>query len=55
MDLDCTPKVKEELIVHMGLVHKTVVDSCEEYFTKMRRHVYQTPKSFLQVLLHPPK
>ena len=73
MDLECTPKVKEELIIHMvmevlvsficiygnsndmyvcmwqGLVHKTVVDSCEEYFLKMRRHVYQTPKSFLQV------
>ncbi len=50
MDLDCTPKVKEELIIHMGIVHKTVVDSCEEYFAKMRRHVYQTPKSFLQFL-----
>jgi hypothetical protein len=33
----------------MGMVHKTVVDSCDEYFAKMRRHVYQTPKSFLQV------
>ena len=50
MTIDCTPTVKQELIVHMGMVHKTVVDSCEEYFAKMRRHVYQTPKSFLQFL-----
>ncbi len=51
MDLDCTPEVKQQLIVHMGMVHKTVVDSCDEYFAKMRRHVYQTPKSFLQFLM----
>jgi dynein heavy chain len=50
MDLDCTDLVREELIIHMGLVHKTVVDSCGEYFAKMRRYVYQTPKSFLQFL-----
>jgi dynein heavy chain len=50
MQLDCNSKVKDELITHMGMVHKTVVDSCEEYFSKMRRHVYQTPKSFLQFL-----
>ncbi len=48
--LDCSEVVKKELIVHMGMVHKTVVDSCEEYFAKMRRKVYQTPKSFLQFL-----
>ena len=50
MELDCPDEVKQQLIVHMGLVHKTVVDSCDEYFLKMRRHVYQTPKSFLQFL-----
>jgi dynein heavy chain len=48
--LDCSEAVKKELIIHMGMVHKTVVDSCEEYFAKMRRKVYQTPKSFLQFL-----
>jgi dynein heavy chain len=48
--LDCSEAVKKELIVHMGMVHKTVVDSCEEYYAKMRRKVYQTPKSFLQFL-----
>ena len=24
------------------------MDYCEAYFTKMKRHVYQTPKTFLQ-------
>jgi dynein heavy chain len=50
MKLDCSADTKAALIVHMGIVHKTVVDSCDEYFMKMRRHVYQTPKSFLQFL-----
>ena len=31
----------------MGMVHKLVTDTCEEYFQKMRRNVYQTPTSFL--------
>jgi dynein heavy chain len=51
LPIECTPTIKDQLIVHMGMVHKTVVDSCEEYFAKMRRHVYQTPKSFLQFLM----
>jgi dynein heavy chain len=50
MDLDCNNDVKQQLIIHMGMAHKTVVDSCDEYFAKMRRQVYQTPKSFLQFL-----
>lgn len=50
MTLDCTPKVRDELIVHMGMVHKIVTDSCEDYFVQMRRYIYQTPKSFLSFL-----
>jgi dynein heavy chain len=50
MTIDCTPAIREQLIIHMGMVHKIVVDSCEEYFSQMRRHVYQTPKSFLSFL-----
>ena len=50
MSLDCSNEVRDELTVHMGMVHKLAVDSCEEYFSKMRRNVYQTPKSFLQFL-----
>ena len=38
------------MMVHMGTVHKMVVESCSEYYTKMRRNVYQTPKSFLSFL-----
>jgi dynein heavy chain len=45
-----SPAIQEEVIVHMGMVHKIVSDSCIDYFTQMRRHVYQTPKSFLQFL-----
>lgn len=48
--IDCSAEVKQELIVHMGMVHKLVVEACDEYFSKMRRRVYQTPKSFLQFL-----
>lgn len=32
---------KSQLIVHMGRVHRIVVEACEEYFVKMRRNVYQ--------------
>jgi dynein heavy chain len=42
--------VKEHLMAHMGAVHSMVVDTCEEYFAASRRHVYQTPKSFLSFL-----
>jgi len=50
MTMDCTTAVRDELIIHMGMVHKMVTDACGEYFQKMRRHVYQTPKSFLSFL-----
>ena len=50
MNLDCTDEVKAQVINHMGMAHKIVMDSCEEYFQKMRRYVYQTPKSFLSFL-----
>ena len=50
-DIDCEPNVKEQLILHMGLVQGMVVSVCDNYFSKMRRHVYQTPKSFLSFLV----
>jgi hypothetical protein len=43
--------VKEQLIIYMGQIHGVVVEVCEEYFSSNRRHVYQTPKSFLSFLL----
>eukprot|EP01042_Synura_sphagnicola_P000006 gene6-7_t len=48
--LNCSRDTREQLVVHMGMVHKIVSDSCEEYFQKTRRHVYQTPKSFMSFL-----
>jgi dynein heavy chain len=34
----------------MGMVHSMVTDTCEEYFQKMRRRVYQTPKSYISFI-----
>ena len=50
MIIDCSPDVKIQLITHMGMAHKIAADVCEEYYAKMRRQVYQTPKRFLQFL-----
>ena len=50
LHIDTTNDIKLELISHMGIVHKIIVDACNEYYIKMRRRVYQTPKSFLQFL-----
>jgi dynein heavy chain len=49
-ELDCTPETKNGLITHMGMVHKMVVDVCDEYYNSMRRQVYQTPKSYLSFI-----
>lgn len=35
---------------HMGNVHVMVRDICEDYYNKLRRQVYVTPKSFLSYL-----
>jgi dynein heavy chain, axonemal len=48
--IECTPEVKQNLMVHMGMVHKMVTEVCDEYFVKMRRQVYQTPKSYLSFI-----
>lgn len=48
--IECTAEIKEYLMVHMGMVHKMVTDVCDEYFIKMRRQVYQTPKSYLSFI-----
>ena len=49
-ELASTKKEKECLIEHMGICHSLVVEVCEEYFTKMRRQVFQTPKSYLSFI-----
>jgi dynein heavy chain len=48
--IDCTPAVKDALMTHMGMVHSMVTDVCDEYMVKMRRKVYQTPKSYLSFI-----
>lgn len=49
-EIDCTAETKESLITHMGMVHKMVVNVCDEYHSMMRRQVYQTPKSYLSFI-----
>jgi len=48
--IECTAEVKKNLMVHMGMVHNMVTQICDEYFMKMRRRVYQTPKSYLSFI-----
>lgn len=48
--MDATPEVQQSLMNHMGMVHNMVVEVCQEYFSQMRRHVYQTPKSYLSFI-----
>uniref|UniRef100_A0A7S1U3J4 Dynein heavy chain n=1 Tax=Phaeomonas parva TaxID=124430 RepID=A0A7S1U3J4_9STRA len=50
MTLDCTDGVRVEIKKHMAAVHRLATEACTEYFQKMRRHVYQTPKSFMSFL-----
>ena len=49
-NISCSKAEKENVIVHMGVAHSLVVDVCDEYFSKMRRAVFQTPKSYLSFL-----
>ncbi|CBN78680.1 dynein heavy chain [Ectocarpus siliculosus] len=48
--IECSAEVHKELVTHMGMVHRMVVESCADYFVQMRRRVYQTPRSFLSFL-----
>ena len=48
--VECTPEVKLGLMTHMGMVHSMVTEVCDEYFVKMRRRVFQTPKSYLSFI-----
>jgi len=42
--------VRNSLIQFMGTAHGLIIQSCADYEHKMRRNVYQTPKSFLSFL-----
>lgn len=48
--VDCTPEIKNQLERHMGRVHDLVHQVTLEYFQKLRRNVYVTPKSYLSFI-----
>jgi dynein heavy chain, axonemal len=48
--VEAEPATKIQLMEHMGTVHNMVVQVCTEYYTSNRRHVYQTPKSYLSFI-----
>jgi dynein heavy chain len=49
-EIECTPEVKNQLMVHMGKVHVIVNQTCADYLQQMRRYVYVTPKSYLSFI-----
>ncbi|KFG33497.1 putative dynein gamma chain, flagellar outer arm, partial [Toxoplasma gondii GAB2-2007-GAL-DOM2] len=49
-EIDASPEKKATLFSAMGRIHTDVGRMCEEYFLRMRRHVYVTPKSYLSFL-----
>merc|ERR1711871_545204 len=48
--VEASAEEKKGLMTHMGMVHSMVTEVCDEYFIKMRRRVYQTPKSYLSFI-----
>ena len=46
-EIDASDKVKKEIVQHCAFVHQRVTAACDEYFSKYRRQVYVTPKSYL--------
>jgi dynein heavy chain len=48
--MECEDDTKQGLMTHMGMVHTMVTQVCDEYFTSMRRKVFQTPKSYLSFI-----
>ncbi|PFH32513.1 putative dynein gamma chain, flagellar outer arm [Besnoitia besnoiti] len=49
-EIDASPEKKKLLYFVMGRIHTDVGRMCEEYFLRMRRHVYVTPKSYLSFI-----
>ncbi|KAL0129655.1 hypothetical protein PUN28_001727 [Cardiocondyla obscurior] len=46
----CSPEVKQQLMQVVGDIQDNVNDTCTEYFTRFRRQIYVTPRSFLTFL-----
>uniref|UniRef100_A0A7S2SR52 AAA+ ATPase domain-containing protein n=1 Tax=Mucochytrium quahogii TaxID=96639 RepID=A0A7S2SR52_9STRA len=49
-DLDVTPENREALVDICGEIHTSVVDISHEFFDMLRRKVYTTPKSYLDLI-----
>jgi len=49
-DIECTAEEKAELIQHMGECHNMVRGVALDYFTRFRREVFVTPKSYLSFI-----
>jgi len=49
-EIQGTEEVQTSITGHIARVHDIVVNACEEYFQKYRRHVYVTPKSYLSFI-----
>ena len=48
--MDASTRVEQQLVIHLANVHNLVTFTCEEYFLKLRRKVYVTPKSYLSFI-----
>eukprot|EP00928_Gymnodinium_smaydae_P031098 TRINITY_DN22944_c0_g2_i2.p1 TRINITY_DN22944_c0_g2~~TRINITY_DN22944_c0_g2_i2.p1 ORF type:complete len:3465 (-),score=972.42 TRINITY_DN22944_c0_g2_i2:18-9410(-) len=46
-EVDCSNAERSKLYALTGSFQASVRDTCEVYFSRMRKHVYVTPKSFL--------
>jgi len=49
-NMDTKTEIRQELCKHMGKVHEMVIAVSGDYFQRMRRYVYMTPKSYLSFL-----
>jgi len=49
-EMACDDDIKDRMMTTMGMCHAHTNVVCLEYFEKMRRQVYQTPKSYLSFI-----
>ena len=50
LKIEGNSSIHETVVTYMAEVQSLAIESCEDYFTKVRKRVYQTPKSFLSFL-----
>ncbi|KAL0227387.1 hypothetical protein P9112_014711 [Eukaryota sp. TZLM1-RC] len=49
-EIDTPQEVQDSLVKFMASLHTNVGDVCEQYFSRFRRRVYITPKSYLSFM-----